>query len=320
MKLDDVRKLAAFEYHHTPEDQQRIHAFLRSVGIDPSNLYQELEMSSRYADTHRDTSYSNAMVSLHSHTFYELLYCRTATDVEYLVGSERYRLRRGDIIFVPPGISHRPILPENMTEPYVRDVIWIDPKFISALKLQFPDSPSQDRSYRALIRTVGTRWEFLGDLFQTGVEEEEQKRPGWEAVVTGNTLMILTYLDRANLEHSAGAMKAEKPELVDRITAYIEDHYAEHITVRNLSRTFFVSDSSISHLFKQKMGVSIYHYVTQRRLISAKNLIVEGTALEQVAIRVGFSDYSSFYRAFKQEYGISPRQYRALQEGSGKNS
>ena len=64
------------------------------------------------------------------------------------------------------------------------------------------------------------------------------------------------------------------------------------------------------------MGVSFYRCVTQRRLIAAKGLILEGTALEAVAGRTGFSDYSAFYRAFRQEYGISPRQYRTLQEGS----
>ena len=61
------------------------------------------------------------------------------------------------------------------------------------------------------------------------------------------------------------------------------------------------------------MGVSFYHCVTQRRLIAAKSLIERGTNLEVVSHQVGFADYSTFYRAFKKEYGISPRQYRKLQ-------
>ena len=86
----------------------------------------------------------------------------------------------------------------------------------------------------------------------------------------------------------------------------------EKLTIRDIAHKFYISDSSISHQFKQKMGVSIYHYITQRRLISAKNLISKGMALEHVAVQVGFTDYSAFYRAFKQEYGISPRQYRNM--------
>lgn len=310
MRIDDVRKLAAFDFQHTPEDQQRIQALLRSMGIDPKNLYQELEMSARFVNTHRDTSYSNAMLSLHSHTFYELLCCRSNAQVEYLIGSDRYRLQKGDIVFVPPGISHRPILPEQMDEPYVRDVIWISPEFMAILARDFAHSALHENMGYMMIRTAGTHWEFLSELFQAGVREEYQKHPNWETAVAGNTMMILSYLDRACTEHSGGALVSEKPQLLDRITAYVENHFSEHITVSDLARRFYVSESTISHLFKQKMGVSLYRYITQRRLIAAKLLIADKLPLEEIAHRLGFSDYSTFYRAFKQEFGISPRQYR----------
>ena len=312
MKLDDVRKLTSVEFLHTAESQQKIHEYLLSIGIDPSNLYQELEMSSRFVNTHRDVSYTSQIVSLHSHSYVEIVCCQSSFGVEYLVGSDRYRLRKGDIVLVAPGISHRPILPDVMTEPYIRDVLWVNSDFLASLQQHFPHVCTPRPKRGALIRTAGTGWEFLNDLFQAGVWKEEQKRPGWEAVVLGNTIKILAYLDRAYSDLGTDFLRAEKPELLDNVTAYIENHYAERITVSELAHKFYVSDSSISHLFKQKMGVSIYHYVTQRRLISAKNLILLGIPLEQVAVRVGFSDYSAFYRAFKQEFGISPRQFKNL--------
>lgn len=311
MKIDDMRKISQMEWSHTEEGYQKVMSCLQELGIDPSNLYQELEMSSKYVNTHRDTSYSNATVSLHSHNYVEVLYCRAAAGVEYLIGSDRYRLQKGDIVFVPPGVSHRPILPEKLEIPYERDVLWISTEFLEAMQNMFPDDTEYGQ--RSIpIRTAGTRWEFLGELFRTGVLEEEQKRTGWEAAVMANTLLILTHIKRIYLERSAGTMKAEKPELPDRIMAYIEDHYPEHITVDDLARRFYVSNSSISHLFKQKMGVSLYRYITQRRLIAAKSLIAQHVPMEEIAHRVGFVDYSTFYRAFKQEFGISPRRFSQL--------
>jgi len=62
------------------------------------------------------------------------------------------------------------------------------------------------------------------------------------------------------------------------------------------------------------MKVSFYHFVTQRRLISAKTLILDGVSAETASAKVGFGDYSTFYRAFKREYGISPMEYRKLME------
>lgn len=309
MKLDDVRKMAKFKLTHTPDDQKRIQDYLRTLGIEPGTLYQELEMSSAFVNTHRDTSYSDAHVSLHSHDYMEILYCRTDCGVEYLVGSNRYRLQKGDIIVVPPEVSHRPILPERMYVPYVRDVLWISRTFLEGVAQMFPDTGTDRRDYSIPIRTVGTRWEFIGELFHNGVREEEERRPGWETAVLGNTLMIFAHLKRAYLERGADAMEAETPELPDRIAAYIEEWYASHITVDDLARRFYVSNSTISHQFKQKMGTSLYHYITQRRLIAAKSLIQQGSLLEDVASEVGFADYSTFYRAFKQEFGISPRQF-----------
>ena len=306
MKLDDIRKLTSMGIPQSPESQQTLHEFLLSVGIDPGSVYQELEMSSQFVNTHRDITYSGQIVSLHSHTYLEILYCHTGANVEYLVGSDRYKLQKGDIILLAPGVSHRPIMPEIMAEPYIRDVLWVNPDFLTSLENVFPRTSVSNQNRSALIRTQGTKWAFLGELFQAGVQEEEQKKDGWEAIVLGNTLKILTYLDRACNDRDAGILKAEKPELLDKMTAYIEEHYAEHITISDLAHKFYVSSSSISHLFKQKMGLSIYQYVTQRRLISAKNLICGGTPLEHVAPHVGFVDYSTFYRASSRSTASPP--------------
>lgn len=162
------------------------------------------------------------------------------------------------------------------------------------------------------MRTGETKWESLGELFRIGVQEAERGADGWEAAVIGNTITLLTQIKRATNERSVLPMKAEKPELLDRIMAYIEKQYSKPLTVKNIAEKFFISSSTVSHLFKQKIGVSFYQYVTQRRLIAGKLLIEKGIPMEDVAIQTGYQVYSCFYRAFKQEFGISPRQYRKM--------
>lgn len=318
MKLEELRKLSD-HFNHTgvPQDISRVQEYLRSLGLDPNNLYQELEMSHRFVQAHRDTSYSNTHLQLHSHTFYELLYCRSDCGAEYLVGTERYRLQRGDIIFVAPGVSHRPLLPENMSVPYKRYVLWISPAFMDSFSQLLSADFSGQAPYSALIRTVGTDWETLYEYFRRSVQEAEARQPGWEAAVIGSTVMLLTQLYRALTEQSAAQLTAETPELLDQVIAHIESRLDAHITLTDTAQHFYVSTSTISQLFRKKMGVSFYRCVTQRRLIAAKAYILEGLSLERISQQVGFSDYSSFYRAFRQEYGISPRQYRALQETNG---
>lgn len=318
MKLEEVKKLSA----ELPKDGIRISAkdaemILKKSGLEIGAVYQELEMTSRYVDTHQDVTYPGANVTLHSHNFYEILFCHSTGGAEYLVGPDRYRLQRGDIIIIPPGVSHRPLLSESMSEPYRRDVLWINPDVIEQLKTIDNTTIAQESP---LLRTAGTRWEFIGELFRHGVREYEGRQTGWEEIVLGNTIQILVYLRRAIQDRSAAPLKAEKPELLDQVLAYIEDHLAEKISLGEIAKHFWVSQSTISQTFRNKMGVSFYRCVTQRRLIAAKSLIIEGLPLESVGQKVGFSDYSSFYRAFKQEFGISPRQFRKKQESVEHNT
>ena len=75
---------------------------LRQKGLDTSNFYQEMEMSSPYVNTHSDITYAYEAMALHSHSFYEIICCRSNCGAEYLVGSHRYVLQKGDVIRCQP--------------------------------------------------------------------------------------------------------------------------------------------------------------------------------------------------------------------------
>lgn len=315
MKLEDLKKLAAhLNYPPEPEDGDTLSAVMRKLGLDPDNLYQELEMSSRFADAHRDTSDSNSVVQFHSHSFYEVILCRNTCGAEYLVGQERYRLQKGDVIFVPPGISHRPLLPARMQQPYIRDVLWFSPELVSGIGRLFPDVTTTRANHSSLLRTAGTKWDYIGDMIRSCVREAEQRAPGWEVALLGHAMAAMIQLKRAFEDADTVPLQAEKPDLLGKAISYIEENLSGRISLEDAARQLFVSESTVSQTFRRRMGISFYRCVTQRRLIAAKALIQEGHLLEEVGQKVGFTDYSSFYRAFRQEYGISPRQYRKLRE------
>lgn len=316
MKLSEAKKYRKLiqAHKHAEISNEELQKAMIAEGEILSNLYQELEMDSKTADCHEDVNYTKDSIQLHSHTFYEILYCQSG-NVQYLLGADRYRVGRGDIVFVPPGISHRPLYLDQLAEPYSRYVIWLHPDFIKILTENLAFVPL---AKPVLLRTKDSGWEYIAQYFRSACMEASIKQEGFRASILSNAIQILIHLTRACSHSMPIEPLMEKKELLDEVIAYIEDHLSEKITLRSAASHFYISERAISRLFNEKMDVSFYRYVTQRRLIAAKVLILNGEPLERIGEQVGFSDYSTFYRAFKQAFSISPRQFIKLQKETAK--
>lgn len=113
---------------------------------------------------------------------------------------------------------------------------------------------------------------------------------------------------RDSQEQPATAQR--KQLLLDQICRYVDDNLEHHITLQMVADRFNVSISTVTQLFQKKAGITFHQFLTQRRMAAAEALIHQGIALEEVGKRVGFTDHSSFYRAFRQHFGTSPRDYK----------
>ncbi len=309
MKMSEIQKLTQ-AMAQSGIDANNVAATISAaeqLGIRLDRVYQEMEMDDPFVDTHEDPGlYHPGAINLHSHSFYELLYICSGS-VPYLIGTERYRLQAGDVVFVPPGISHRPLLDDGTFQIYRRYVLWLSPAFVQSMGVYFS---SDGFTCPNLLRTANTKYRRIERMFQNGIRERIQEKPGWRAALYANTLALMAELYRIVTDAHTQHPTSEKPQLLDQILSYIEENMASRITMADITGKFYISESTVGTIFRKEMGISFYKCVTQRRLIAAKNLMLSQDSLENVAAKVGFPDYSAFYRAFKREYGISPRQYR----------
>jgi len=104
--------------------------------------------------------------------------------------------------------------------------------------------------------------------------------------------------------------------LLEQIIAHISENYQNPLSLNETAALFFVSPSTVENLFKQRLGKSFYRYITEYRIISAQSLIVKGTSLKDVSSMCGFGDYSTFFKMFRKEVGVSPSRFKEVAASS----
>ena len=89
-------------------------------------------------------------------------------------------------------------------------------------------------------------------------------------------------------------------QIVSRALAIMDERFVENLTVEKIALQLSVSPSTLSHKFKGELGISVYRYLTKKRLSEAYRLVRSGESLSSAAAKCGFSDYSCFYRLYKK--------------------
>ena len=96
--------------------------------------------------------------------------------------------------------------------------------------------------------------------------------------------------------------------IVQQALAYVDSHLPETIHVDEIARALYISNSYLSHCFREELHLSVYRYVLEKRLSLASQMIWNNTQPTVAAAACGFNDYSSFYRQYKKTFGAPPSQ------------
>ena len=253
-------------------------------------------------------------VALHHHDFYEI-YFFISGKVTYNIESRNFSLSPGDILLISPMELHQPVFSQERSG-YERYVLWINKNFLSRM-----DLPGQDLSrcfdtsqpeHSNLLRPDGTKREFL--IYLMGMLLQESRSEEYASATAAMALLaqILVSINRLAIQGERPAdAKSESDSVVYRVLSYINENYNEDLNLDMLANKFFISKYHLSREFNRLVGTSVYRYIIQKRLVMAKQLMNTGISSTSVYQHCGFGDYSNFYRAFKSEYQISPKEYMA---------
>lgn len=141
-----------------------------------------------------------------------------------------------------------------------------------------------------------------------------------EPIIYAKFLTMLTLIGRNHLDtiDTDSMNQSKKKEYTGKfmtVCKYIDDHFAEDITLEEIAAKAGFSKFHFSRLFKQFTNVSFYKYVNQQRIAHAEELLSNpDQSVTQVAIQCGFSSTSSFIRMFKQLKNCTPTDFRKIRE------
>lgn len=234
------------------------------------------------------------------------------------LGARSFEMRQGDLLVVPPGVPHRAQITDG-AQPYRRFVFWIGKSFLEDLIRQteeygwLPRLAEQNEIYLHhfdLLTFNALRVQLFSLL-----DELHTERFGRAEMLRLELRRLLLLANRFVREQEAPQRPGEAKSKYALISAYLDEHWNEDLSIEKLAREFYLSKSYVSHLFKENTGLSLYQYLTKKRLSAVCAEIKSGVPIGEACLACGFQDYSGFYRAFQKAYGLSPSAFRELYRG-----
>ena len=247
-------------------------------------MFNDIENLKIISSLHRVSKQFNKIEKRKYNTFI----IRTTGEVEYNFYNDKFCVKKGEMIFLPKGISYEYTTLSTMPSMYTSinfDSDYIDDK---------PRIYSLDNFCD--IEYINNYYSHLWNL---GTQAERYKCMS----VFYNLLSYVSVIE------SSSYSEKRKFETIEPAIVYLKKHiYDCSLNINKLHQLCDISDTYFRQIFVSKFGTTPQKYVTSRRLSHAKSIIDSGDfhTLSEVAASVGFNDPLYFSKSFKKMYGVSP--------------
>lgn len=248
---------------------------------------------------------------VHSHPFTELAFIVNGNGM-LLLESKQYSVSGGALVIVPPNRQHTEISStQNPLEYYFLGV----KNFI--IENTRDGTDRADAGFCPVVELSGS-WSIFSDIFSDIFKEMKIRPLGYELVVQG----LLLKLSGLIIRKTGWKLSFAKTEEMSRgcavIKEYIDNHYADKISLDDLAEISCISKYHLIHEFSRYIGMPPIEYQLKRRIQESKYLLTfTEMSVADVAFSLGFSSIGHFSRRFKQEVLCSPLQFRKQSRVNG---
>ena len=232
----------------------------------------------------------------HSHPRHEIMFIAEGS-VEYIVENRRHELKKGDVLLVKPGLLH--FAKRIISTPSARYCIGFYPE---ALKNGDMAKELFDKGEHFSLPDSSVFSELALSLRHKLSEKRISSESFSKTLI--DAMMISLY-------DEIGESEEKSPKQTDTSLKRIIDYGSANLTaiqdMDDIAEALFFSKSYLGHLFKRETGIGIMEYVRNKKVSRARSLILTGAKPTEIYLECGFSNYPSFFRAYKAFFGFSPR-------------
>ncbi len=259
-----------------------------------------------YIKHSRDEHPTESDFSMHAHSHYEILVFISG-DISYLVEGNIYRPEPWDVLIFNIAETHSVNVHSN--KPYERMVIQMDKNLFGELLPRGTlFSPFQNRELGRdnILKTE----DFRDDLWKRTLFRMIEKKDLDRFETLSYVISLLREIKLAfenQIKHTAS------DSLASSIVQYTNEHITEKLRAEDIARHFFISRTALYSLFRESTGTGIHDYINVKRLIMAQEMLKRGERAVNVSEKCGFSDYSTFFRAYKARFSLSPSEEKGAE-------
>ncbi|MED4056950.1 AraC family transcriptional regulator [Niallia taxi] len=280
-----------------------------------TKTYQSSKAGLKPDESAENYSEIEPLFRLHSHDATEFLIF-LGGECEYICEGKTYNLIPGDVVFISPYAVHKANVKDfetyerivlNISEQLLADYLSVSPAMQESLNQHKATSSHIIHIHFDQLHEISS---LLKDVSARKLKDKEHHTFAVQYLLFQAIQVIL------NPSSSVPASKenSENDQRLLTIINYIETNLTNpDLNLDNVSNHFHLNKYYFSHYFKNNMKVSFYRYVLIKRLAIAVTMIKQNNiSIEEIAKICGFQDYSSFYRLFKKEYNISPKNLQKI--------
>lgn len=249
----------------------------------------------------------------HTHDFIEIVYILSGSGAHTIDGVP-YNVKHGDALFINYGSTHSFASFDNMS--FIN--ICFSPETLgeSVVTMENAFSLLSLTSFNELCaESDGVKISFIGDerrdvenILFSMLSEYEEKNISYGRVMESYLNILITKM----LRKSSVAIENDNISSVwSELSEYIDANLEKDLTLSSLAKKCFYNPSYFSRIFKEKFGMSLVEYISKKKTEKAIYLLINTElSVEEISKEAGFSDRSSFYRAFAKHVATTPTEYR----------